>query len=68
MQELTALLKPGRGEVQLYLPVPDIEPVALIKLPGRFDVSPQQRGELETVPGVIAVVDAVCATNQVDSL
>jgi hypothetical protein len=28
-----------------------------IAMPGRFDISPAQRGAIATVPGVLAVVD-----------
>ncbi len=61
MDEFKALLKPGQpgqrkgGEVRIVLPVgaKELEFV----LPGRWDVSPNQAGQLSTVPGVLEVVE-----------
>jgi len=61
MNEFKALLKPGQpglrkgGEVRIVLPVgaKELEFV----LPGRWDVSPNQAGQLSTVPGVLEVVE-----------
>jgi DNA polymerase-3 subunit alpha len=59
--EFKALLKPGQrgarkgGEVRLVLPVGARE--LEIVLPGRYDVSPAQAGQLSTVPGVVEVLE-----------
>ena len=49
----------GRGEVRLVtrIPVAGKEREVEIKLPGRFDVSPERMGALTTLPGVLEVVD-----------
>ncbi len=60
-EEFKGQLKPGQpglrkgGEVRVVLPVGAKE-LELI-LPGRYDVSPAQAGQLSTVPGVIEVVE-----------
>ena len=61
VEEFKAQLKPGQagtkrgGEVRLVLPVGARE--LEIILPGRYDVSPAQAGQLSTVPGVVEVVE-----------
>ncbi len=61
VEEFKAQLKPGQagakkgGEVRLVLPVGARE-LELV-LPGRYDVSPAQAGQLSTVPGVVEVVE-----------
>ncbi len=61
VDEFKSQLKPGHagarkgGEVRLVLPVGARE-LELV-LPGRYDVSPAQAGQLSTVPGVVEVVE-----------
>jgi DNA polymerase-3 subunit alpha len=61
LDEFKSHLKPGQtggrkgGEVRLVLPVGARE--LEIILPGRYDVSPSQAGQLSTVPGVVEVVE-----------
>jgi DNA polymerase-3 subunit alpha len=61
VEEFKSLLKPGQagakrgGEVRLVLPVGARE--LEIILPGRYDVSPAQAGQLSTVPGVVEVLE-----------
>jgi DNA polymerase-3 subunit alpha len=58
LDELKALLKPGgKGTVCLSLALADAGRELEIALPGRFDVSPAQKGALSTVPGVLEVLD-----------
>jgi len=58
LDELKALLKPGgKGTVCLSLALEDRGRELEIALPGRFDVSPAQKGALSTVPGVLEVLD-----------
>jgi DNA polymerase III subunit alpha len=54
--EIKKTLKPGgKGEVKFVVPLGerDIE----ITLPGRYEVSPMQMGELSTLPGVLEVIE-----------
>jgi DNA polymerase-3 subunit alpha len=61
LDEFKSHLKPGQtgarkgGEVRLVLPVGARE--LEIILPGRYDVSPSQAGQLSTVPGVLEVLE-----------
>jgi DNA polymerase-3 subunit alpha len=58
LDELKALLKPGgKGVVCLSLALDDAGRELEIALPGRFDISPVQKGALSTVPGVLDVID-----------
>ena len=58
LDELKALLKPGgKGTVCLSMALDDTGRELEIALPGRFDVSPVQKGALTTVPGVLEVID-----------
>jgi DNA polymerase-3 subunit alpha len=56
-------LKPGgRSEVKLSMEVAGVAGVAgsrliELKLPGRYEIGPKERGEIATVPGVIEVVE-----------
>jgi DNA polymerase-3 subunit alpha len=55
---LQAMLKPGgNGVVSLSLLLDDQGREVEIAVPGRFDVSPAQKGALATVPGVLEVLD-----------
>jgi DNA polymerase III subunit alpha len=56
--EFRSLLKPGRGEIRIIVPLPEESREVELALPGRYDVSPSCRGLLSTVPGVLAVVEA----------
>ncbi len=58
LDELQSLLKPGNGrggEIQLYLRLYDVDREIRLNMPGKFDVSPSQRGLISTVPGVLEV-------------
>jgi DNA polymerase-3 subunit alpha len=58
LDELKALLKPGgKGVVCLSLALDDAGRELEIALPGRFDISPVQKGAISTVPGVLEVID-----------
>jgi DNA polymerase-3 subunit alpha len=58
LDELKALLKPGgKGTVSLSMTLEDAGRELEITLPGRFDVSPVQKGALTAVPGVLQVID-----------
>jgi len=58
LDELKALLKPGgKGVVCLSMALADRGREVEIAMPGRFDVSPAQKGALSAVPGVLEVVD-----------
>ncbi len=58
---LKRMLKPGGqggrggGEIRLVLELDDRERELEFVLPGKFDVSPMQRGLISTVPGVLEV-------------
>ena len=52
------MLKPRRqGQVCLSMPLEDRGREVEIAMPGRFDISPAQKGAISTVPGVLEVVD-----------
>jgi DNA polymerase-3 subunit alpha len=54
--DLKRMLKPGtKGAVEIQLALPANEVV--ISVPGRWDVSPVQAGNLSTLPGVLDVVE-----------
>jgi DNA polymerase-3 subunit alpha len=58
LEELKAALKPGgKGIVCLSMLLDDRAREVEIAVPGRFDVSPAQKGAIATVPGVLQVVD-----------
>ena len=55
---LKARLKPGgKGTVSISLPLDDKGREVEIAMPGKFDISPAQKGAIATVPGVLEVVD-----------
>ena len=55
LDELTRLLKSGKGEIRLVVPLPEQE--VELALPGRYEVGPLQMGQLSTVPGVLEVIE-----------
>ena len=56
VSELKRMLKPGmKGAIEIQLALPSNEVV--ITVPGRWDVSPMQAGNLSTLPGVLEVVE-----------
>jgi DNA polymerase-3 subunit alpha len=57
LDELKAMLKPGKGVVCLSMLLEGRRRQVEIAIAGRFDVSPAQRGAIATVPGVLEVVD-----------
>ena len=58
LDELKAMLKPGgKGTVCLSMMLEDRRREVEIAMPGRFDISPAQKGAISTVPGVLEVVD-----------
>ena len=58
IDELKAMLKPGgKGTVCLSMALDDRGREVEIAMPGRFDISPAQKGAIATVPGVLEVVD-----------
>jgi hypothetical protein len=58
LDELKAMLKPGgKGIVCLSMMLEDRRREVEIAMPGRFDISPAQKGAISTVPGVLEVVD-----------
>ncbi|MEQ1576999.1 MAG: DNA polymerase III subunit alpha, partial [Hyphomicrobium sp.] len=63
--DLKTNLRPGAqspnrkgGEIRLVVPLSDQGREVEFILPGRYDVSPAQAGQLSTVPGVLEVVEA----------
>ena len=55
-----ARLKPAGqrgGEVRLVLPIEELGREMEIVLPGRYDVSPQEAGQLSAIPGVVEVLE-----------
>ena len=58
LDELKAMLKPGgKGIVCLSMMLEDRHREVEIAMPGRFDISPAQKGAISTVPWVLEVVD-----------
>ncbi len=58
LAELKSSLKPGpKGEIRLVLPLEEKGAELELVLPGKYDVSPAQRGAMMTVPGVVEVVE-----------
>jgi DNA polymerase-3 subunit alpha len=58
LASLKALLKPGgKGIVRLSLQLDDCGREVEIIMPGRFDISPAQKGAMSVLPGVLDVVD-----------
>ena len=62
--DLKSNLRPGSqspnrkgGEIRLILPLSDHGREVEIVLPGRYDVSPSQAGQLSTLPGVLDVAE-----------
>ncbi|CAN1721814.1 DNA polymerase III subunit alpha [Hyphomicrobium sp. 1Nfss2.1] len=55
--QLKERLKPGKGEIQFGIELPEFNKQVGIPLPGRFDVSPNAVAALFTVPGVVEVLD-----------
>ena len=56
--DLKARLKPGgKGTISISLELDDKGREVEIAMPGRFDISPAQKGAIATVPGVLEVVD-----------
>ncbi|HWB45884.1 MAG TPA: DNA polymerase III subunit alpha [Hyphomicrobiaceae bacterium] len=58
LELLKSLLKPGgSGLVEMHLRIGEVGRACLVKLNHRQDVSPAQKGAIETVPGVIEVLE-----------
>jgi DNA polymerase III subunit alpha len=58
LEELKGLLRSGgRGTLCLSVPLDDRGREVEIAMPGRFDISPAQKGAIATLPGVLEVVD-----------
>ena len=55
MQELRAMLKPGKGQIRLNVALQAAGKRCQVLLPGRYDTGPQSRGRLGTIPGVLAI-------------
>ena len=56
LADVKKMLKPGtKGAIEIQLALPSNEVV--ITVPGRWDVSPVQAGNLSTLPGVLEVVE-----------
>jgi len=56
--DLKARLKPGgKGAISISVELDDRGREVEINVPGRFDISPAQKGAIATVPGVLEVVD-----------
>ena len=45
----------GEGEVSLILMLPQDRSEVEVRLPGRFQVSPQIAGALKAIPGIVSV-------------
>jgi len=58
LADLKGRLKPGgKGTISISLPLDDRGREVEIAMPGRFDISPAQKGAIATVPGVLEVLD-----------
>ncbi len=58
IEDLRQLLKPGgKSTVCLGIALSDAGRELEISLPGRFEVSPAQKSALQTVPGVLEIID-----------
>jgi DNA polymerase-3 subunit alpha len=58
LEELKGLLRTGgKGTLCLSVPLDDRGREVEIAMPGRFDISPAQKGAIATLPGVLEVVD-----------
>jgi DNA polymerase-3 subunit alpha len=58
IEELHALLRPGgKSTVCFGITLSDARRELEIALPGRFEVSPVQKSALQTVPGVLEIID-----------
>jgi DNA polymerase III subunit alpha len=58
LTELKALLRGGgKGMVCLAVPLDDRGREVEFAMPGRFDISPAQKGAIATLPGVLEVLD-----------
>jgi DNA polymerase III subunit alpha len=61
LDELKAMLKPatarGGTTVEMYLRLYDVDREIRWDMPGKFDISPTDRGIISTVPGVLEVVE-----------
>jgi len=58
MAELKKALKPGgKGEIRIALELGDRGRAVEFQIPGRFDVSPAQKGIISTVPGVMDIIE-----------
>ncbi len=56
--ELKAALKPGgKGEIRIAIALEDRGRAVEMSIPGGWDVSPNQRGVLSTMPGVLEVLE-----------
>jgi DNA polymerase-3 subunit alpha len=58
LEELKGLLRSGgKGTLCLSVPLDDRGREVEFAMPGRFDISPAQRGAIATLPGVLEVLD-----------
>jgi DNA polymerase-3 subunit alpha len=58
LEELKGLLRTGgKGTLCLSVPLDDKGREVEFAMPGRFDISPAQKGAIATLPGVLEVVD-----------
>jgi DNA polymerase III subunit alpha len=58
LADLKGRLKPGgKGTISISLPLDDKGREVEIAMPGKFDISPAQKGAIATVPGVLEVLD-----------
>jgi DNA polymerase-3 subunit alpha len=56
--ELKQMLKPGgKGSILLSMDIDEKGREVEFAIPGKFDISPDQQGQLSTVPGVVEVVE-----------